>query len=215
MWNARPVTEPSIPAMRLGLVIVLALAFMFTNGSSVRAQDEDVKGARAAVAKEKTAKPENEAEEEKKEEKDRYFALLGGDLHTVTGPVLKGTDVLVKNGIITRIGAGLELPEECEKLDVEGMRVYPGLIAVGSRGLLGKEPPENSTDLYGLNMLLALAGGITTVVTGNTAAKLTFGTTEGMILKRDVFLTLRYGRGAPKARHDLRKDLEKVRQYLR
>jgi imidazolonepropionase-like amidohydrolase len=165
------------------------------------------------------------ATQEKKEEKpveikgekkdDRYFALKGGDVYTVTGPVLKGNDILVKNGVIERIGKDLPVPEKCEVLDVEGMRVYPGLIAVSSSSILGSEPPEHSTDVYGLNMVLALAGGLTTVVTGNTAAKLTYGTTEGMVVKRNIFASMSYQRRSPTKRQELRLDLERVRRYMR
>ena len=103
----------------------------------------------------------------------------------------------------------------CEVLDVRGMRVYPGLVAVNSSGILGREPPENTTDLFSLNLVLALAGGITTAVTGGTAAKLTYGTTEGMVVKRNLFLTLSYSRRYPERRRKLRAELTRVRRYLR
>jgi hypothetical protein len=151
--------------------------------------------------------------EEKKKE-DRYFALLDGDVYTVTGPVLEETDVLTKNGTIFRIGKDLHIPEEAEILEVKGMRVYPGLVAVSSYSLLGAEPPDNSTDVFGLNLVLGLAGGLTTVVTGNTAAKLTYGTTEGMVLKRNVFTALKYSRRSPDQRRKLREEFERVRKYI-
>jgi imidazolonepropionase-like amidohydrolase len=207
---------PFTKAARPGIVFLLFLTFLFSTATFAWADEEERAGKDPGRDAKKAEEPEKKDKQEKPEkEEDRYFALLGGDVHTVTGPVLKATDVLVKNGVIARIGQDLVLPEDCEKLDVKGLHVYPGLIALGSRGILGKEPPENSTDLYGLNMVLGLAGGLTTVVTGNTAAKLTYGTTDGMILKRDVFHTLRYDRNSPKGRQDLRRDLEKVRQHLR
>jgi hypothetical protein len=100
-------------------------------------------------------------------------------------------------------------------MDVAGLRVYPGLVAVSSSRLLGSEPPEHTTDVYGLNLILGLSGGLTTVVTGNTAAKLTYGTIEDMVLERGIFTTIRYTRSSPIQRRELREDLEKVRQYLR
>jgi imidazolonepropionase-like amidohydrolase len=129
--------------------------------------------------------------------------------------MLRGSDILVKNGVIDRIGRDLPLPEGCEVLVVSGMRIYPGLIAVSSSSILGREPPEHSTDVYGLNMVLALAGGLTTVVTGNTAAKLTYGTTEGMVIKRSLFSSMSYQRRSPQKRQELRRDLERVRRYMR
>lgn len=163
------------------------------------------------------AEEEKKASEEKKEKKpdDSYFALVGGDVYTVTGPVLEDTDILAKNGAIFRIGRDLVLPEETEILDVTGMRVYPGLVAVSSSRILGSEPPENSTDVYGLNLVLGLAGGLTTVVTGNTAAKLTYGTTKDMVLKRNLFTTLKYSRRSPDQRRKMREEFERVRKYMR
>ncbi len=158
---------------------------------------------------------DEEDDKEKAKKEDRYFLLAGGAIHTVTGPVIPEADILVKNGVIEKIGKNLEAPDGAERLDVKGMRVFPGLIAVASSGILGREPPEDSTDLYGMNMVLALAGGLTTVVTGNTAAKLTYGTTEGMVVKRNLFYNLSYTRRTPSKRQELRNDLEKVRRYLR
>jgi len=160
------------------------------------------------------------AEEEPEEddgpkEDDVYLALTGGDVFTVTGPVLRDTTILVKNGKIADMGRDLEIPEGAEVMDVAGLRVYPGLVAVSSSRLLGSEPPEHTTDVFGLNMVLGLSGGLTTVVTGNTAAKLTYGTIEDMVLERSIFTTIRYSRSSPIQRRELREDLERVRQYLR
>ncbi|MAG62983.1 hypothetical protein CMO84_05615, partial [Candidatus Woesearchaeota archaeon] len=68
---------------------------------------------------------------------DEWFVLQGGDVHTGTGAVLRGASVLSKNGKIAEIGYDLYIPEEAEILDVAGYRVYPGLVAIESRGLFG------------------------------------------------------------------------------
>ena len=157
-----------------------------------------------------TKKSEQQEEKEKKKKEDHYLVLTGGDLYTITGPVLEKTDILIKNGVIEEIGQSLEVPEKSQALDVTGMRVYPGLIAVASSGILGREPPENSTDLFDLDLLLALAGGLTTVVTGNTAAKITYGTTEGMVLRRNLFSNISFSRRSPQKRQALKQDLDRV-----
>lgn len=87
-------------------------------------------------------KEEEEAEEE--EEGDRWFAILGGDVYTGTGAILRGATVLSKNGKIEEIGYDLYLPEETETVDATGYRVYPGLVAIQStsrisRGLFAAE----------------------------------------------------------------------------
>ena len=73
-----------------------------------------------------------EEEEEEEEEEARYFALIGGDVHSGTGAVLRGATLLSKNGKIEEIGYDLLLPEGTETLDVHGLRVYPGLVALGA-----------------------------------------------------------------------------------
>ncbi len=73
--------------------------------------------------------------EEKPAEKDRWFAVLNGRVHTVSGPVLDGVTILCRNGRIAEIGPNLALPEGCEQLDAAGHFVYPGLIAVRSQGI--------------------------------------------------------------------------------
>jgi len=192
-----------IPGMKIpGAAAALLFCLCFVLAAPLQAEGEKGNG---------TDKKEGEPAEKE----DRYLLLTGGDVHTVTGPVLRNTAVLVKNNVIAGLGRDLEIPEGAEILDVAGMRVYPGLIAVSSSGIVGREPPENSTDVFGLGMILGLSGGLTTVVTGNTAAKLTYGTLEDMVVKRKIFTTLRYERRYPQRRADLVRDLEKVRQYIR
>lgn len=68
-------------------------------------------------------------------EKDaKYFAIVGGDVYTGTGAVLRGATVLARNGKIQSIGYDLFVPEGAETLDARGLRVYPGLIALGATG---------------------------------------------------------------------------------
>lgn len=62
----------------------------------------------------------------------RYFAIVGGDVVTGTGGLLRGATVLARNGKITEIGFDVFLPDKAEKLDAHGLRVYPGLVALGA-----------------------------------------------------------------------------------
>lgn len=66
------------------------------------------------------------------EPKDEYLAVVGGDVYTGTGEVLRGATLLSKNGKIHEIGYELYLPEGCEEVDARGMRVYPGLVALSA-----------------------------------------------------------------------------------
>ncbi len=152
-------------------------------------------------------------EEEDEEEPDRYLAVVGGTLYTVTGGVLRGATMLTKNGKIERIGYQLEIPPEADVLDASGLRVYPGLIACRSRSLVGREPVDANTDVFALNLTLGLASGLTTVVSDNTAAKLTYGTLEGLELKRNLFVTVNVKNA--EAVRKLRTELDKIREYHR
>jgi imidazolonepropionase-like amidohydrolase len=84
-----------------------------------------------ALQSEGGAESEAEGEEKKDDDESKavYFALVGGDVYTGLGEVLRGATLLSRNGLIHRIGYELELPEGTQQLDVRGMRVYPGLIA--------------------------------------------------------------------------------------
>ncbi len=153
--------------------------------------------------------------EEKKVEEDHWFAVINGVVHTVSGPVLDGVTILCRNGKIFQVGKNIEIPEDAETLDVGGLQVYPGLVAVRSSGIHGGGSPEDGTDVYSFNMSLALAAGITTAVTGDTAAKLTYGTLDDMIVKRNLFESLSYSSSDPGGKRRVREGLDRVRQYLR
>ncbi len=147
------------------------------------------------------------------EPKDQYLAVIGGVVHPVSGPTRRDVTILCKNGKIQAIGRHLSLPDGTERLDASGMHVYPGLVASNTRRIVGSEPPEDTTNVFSTYLRLANAGGLTTVVTGNTAAKATFGSLDGIVLRKNLFIKLRYRR--PAERRKLREALDAVRNYLR
>lgn len=84
----------------------------------------------------------------------KWYAIVGGDVYTGTGSVLRGATILSKNGVIDAIGYDLVLPEGTETLDASGYRVYPGLVAMGAtnritQGLfgVGLENPAEEEEL--------------------------------------------------------------------
>jgi hypothetical protein len=159
------------------------------------------------------AKPAVKKKEDKPEKPPKWFAVHAGQVHTVTQGVRRDVTILAKNGKITAIGRDLQLPKGTVELDAKKYRVYPGLIAYNSFGILGSVP-EDSTNVFGLNMALALSQGITTAGQGNTIAKLTYGTLEGHLVgTRRTTLRLSLRGATTKAR--LRADLQKVRDYQR
>ncbi len=149
------------------------------------------------------------------EEPDRFLAVINGDVYTVNGPALRGATILSKNGRIVEIGTDVRLPEECEVIDADGKRVYPGLVAASAGGLHGGGNAADTTNVFSANMQVALAGGITTAIAGNDAAKLTFGTTEDMIVKKGLYTSLDYSRRRPLQRAETRSAFEAARAHLR
>ncbi|MBN2474288.1 MAG: amidohydrolase family protein [Pirellulales bacterium] len=150
-----------------------------------------------------------------KQPEARYFAVTKATVHTVTGPVIHGPTVLCKDGKIAAIGHDVAIPDDAEVLDAEGFHLYPGLVAVRSSGLVGNEPPEDNTNVYSLSMTLGLAGGVTTAVANDTAAKLSFGTLEDHVVKRNLFAAISYTTRDPNGRRTFRQALEQARRFLR
>ena len=74
-----------------------------------------------------------EGDKQDDSEKDaKYLAIVGGDVHTGTGAVLRGATLLARNGKIAEIGYDVFVPAGAETIDAAGLRVYPGLIALGA-----------------------------------------------------------------------------------
>lgn len=57
------------------------------------------------------------------------LALTGGTVHPVTGPAIAGGTVVVTDGKITAVGAGISPPAGATVVSCEGKHVYPGLIS--------------------------------------------------------------------------------------
>ncbi len=146
---------------------------------------------------------------------EEYLAITGGTVHTVSGGVHHGVTILCRDGRIIDVGPRVRIPEGATVVDATGHHVYPGLVAVQSSRLVGGGNPADSTDPFSFTMTLGLAGGITTAITGNDAAKLTFGTLDDHVLERDLWQTIRYDTRNPRGRARLREALEQAREHLR
>jgi imidazolonepropionase-like amidohydrolase len=56
------------------------------------------------------------------------YALTGGTVHPVSGPDIPNGIVVIRDGLIEAVGAGIAIPADATTIDVKGMHVYPGLI---------------------------------------------------------------------------------------
>ncbi len=121
----------------VGLLALLACALPLAVPAALLAEEPKPKKEEkpigdAAPAKDegdKDAAKEEEEEEKEEEEKDRFFAVTGAVIHTVTEGDIAGATILAKNGKIQRIGRDIVLPEETETLDATGYHLYPGFVA--------------------------------------------------------------------------------------
>lgn len=187
------------------------------DGSTVEADADDPPPPRRrrrgrGAAPQAAPTPPPEAEEKKEVEEEKWSAIVGGTVHTVTDGVIEGATILVKDGRIHDIGVGLPVPPGAEVLAADGRHVYPGLVAVDSSGLVSS-PTES--DPYSFSILLALAGGVTTARAGGDVVKLTHGTLEGHGLAKSPFVGVSYSSRNPKGRREFREALERVREYTR
>ncbi len=55
-------------------------------------------------------------------------ALVGGTVHTVSGPDLAKGTVLIRDGRIAAVGVNVAVPLDAKTLDVSGKHVYPSLL---------------------------------------------------------------------------------------
>lgn len=55
-------------------------------------------------------------------------AITNGEIHTVSGPVIRGGTVVLENGVITAVGRGVAIPSGARIIDASGKIVTPGLF---------------------------------------------------------------------------------------
>jgi imidazolonepropionase-like amidohydrolase len=72
---------------------------------------------------------------DKKEEKSKVVAIVGGDVYTITREVIRSGTVLVKDGKILRVGQDLAIPDGATVLDAKGKYVTPGFVALSMAGV--------------------------------------------------------------------------------
>lgn len=120
--------------------------------------------------------------------------LRGGTVHTVTNGTLENTDVLVRDGIIDRIGTGLSAPSGVRVIDVTGRHVTPGIIDAhshialssvneASNPIVAEVQMRDALDPAHIGIYRALAGGVTTIHTMHGSANPVGGENETIKLR--------------------------------
>ncbi|MDE2126076.1 MAG: amidohydrolase family protein [Armatimonadetes bacterium] len=75
------------------------------------------------------------------------YAITGGTVHTMAGPVIPNGTVVLHDGRIQAVGAHVLIPHGAIRVDARGEQVYPGLIDAGSHiGLTEVESIASTQD---------------------------------------------------------------------
>ena len=99
---------------------------------------------------------------------EALLAIVGGDVYTGTGAVIRHGTVICRGRRIEAVGADLKVPEGARVIDATGRRVLPGLVVPLGTGMgvargrpRAGEHYSESLDPENLNAELALSAGIT------------------------------------------------------
>lgn len=98
--------------------------------------------------------------------------IKNGTVLTITNGTLENTDVLIRDGKISKIGQGLSAPSDAKTIDADGMYVMPGIIDAHSHLALDAVNEATSPvtaevwvgdalDPLDVGIYQALAGGVT------------------------------------------------------
>ena len=66
------------------------------------------------------------------------IAIVGGEIHTLVGPPIANGTVVIEDGRISAVGAGVSAPAGARIIDASGMSVYPGMFDAFSQIGLGE-----------------------------------------------------------------------------
>ena len=75
-------------------------------------------------------------------------AITGATIHTVTDGVIENGTILFDDGIITAVGADVQIPAGARVVDATGKHIYPGLVdAYSTRGIAEIGAVDVSNDI--------------------------------------------------------------------
>ncbi|MTI87557.1 MAG: amidohydrolase family protein [Balneolaceae bacterium] len=142
--------------------------------------------------------------------------IKNGTVITITGDDLAETDILIEDGIITKIGKDLRKPRGAEEVDATGKYVMPGILDAHSHlngvdinearnPVTAEVTMEESVNPNALGIYHALAGGVTTIHLMHGSAnviggqgetlKLRYGSTQEGMRFKDAPRTIKFALG--------------------
>ena len=145
---------------------------------------------------------------------ETVLAIVGGDVYTGTGSVIRQGTVLCRGRKIEAVGVDLPVPQGARVIDAAGRRVVPGLVVPLGTGMgvtrghpRAGERYADSLDPSSLNAELALAAGITAFHhegerrgmwgATNAVIKPALGEPDLMVLKEPAAVTMSLSAPAP------------------
>jgi imidazolonepropionase-like amidohydrolase len=72
------------------------------------------------------------------------YTITGARIVTVSGPVIERGTVVIRDGLISAVGAGVSAPADARVIDGTGLTIYPGLIDANSSLGIAPSPPSPS-----------------------------------------------------------------------
>lgn len=79
-----------------------------------------------------TASAQSDGSQQNKTGRAGTFAITNARIVTVSGAVIENGTVVIQNGSIAAVGAGVKIPSGAETIDGKGLSVYPGMIDAGT-----------------------------------------------------------------------------------
>lgn len=157
---------------------------------------------------------------EKAPGKPRVVALCDGTIHTIARGTVRHGSILVEEGKILRVGAGIEIPEGAERIELRGRPVLPGLVAATAMGIVpkGSGKAADAADPYAPSLELALAAGITSFHQAGgdgVIFRATPGDPEGLVVAEPAVVPLRWSTREPAGRIEIRENLQRASEYLK
>src|SRR6266849_6068555 len=78
----------------------------------------------------------------------RTIAITNGKVYPVSGAPISNGTVLIRNGVIVTVGAGVPVPADAIKIDATGRVVTPGLInSVTELGVIEIDQVKSTNDV--------------------------------------------------------------------
>ena len=76
------------------------------------------------------------------------YAISNARIYPVSGPMIEGGTIVIRNGLIEDVGANITIPAEATVIDGEGLTVFPGLIdSFSDIGLVDQDTSDDDEAL--------------------------------------------------------------------